>query len=134
MGTEKQIQVNRENALKSTGPRTATGKLVSSRNATRHGFYSKSVVLPHEDEDEFLRLARRLAGAYNACGVREEELLKTVIETHWQLRRTTLVDSELFQIYGFYKGQNRGVGTAFAQDSTQGNAFSKLTRYQAFLR
>ena len=43
------------------------------------------------------------------------------------------MDSELFQMYGNYKGQDRGVGTAFAQDATQGNAFSKLTHYQTFL-
>lgn len=74
-----------------------------------------------------------LVSAFNPSGVREEELVRTIIETRWQLRRANLVDSELFQIYGFYKGQNRGVGTAFAQDATQGNAFSKLTRYQGFL-
>ncbi len=44
-----------------------------------------------------------------------------------------VVDSELFQIYAVYEGQRRGVGTAFAQDATQSNAFTKLTRYQSFL-
>ncbi len=63
----------------------------------------------------------------------EEELVRTIIETRWQLRRANLVDTQLFQIFGFYKGQNRGVGTAFAQDAAQGNAFTKLTRYQHFL-
>ena len=37
MATEKQIAANRANAQKSTGPRTAAGKLKSSRNAYRHG-------------------------------------------------------------------------------------------------
>jgi hypothetical protein len=37
MASEKQIMANRANAKKSTGPRTATGKLKSSRNAYRHG-------------------------------------------------------------------------------------------------
>jgi hypothetical protein len=35
--TEKQIAANRANAKKSTGPKTAVGKLRSSRNAYRHG-------------------------------------------------------------------------------------------------
>jgi hypothetical protein len=35
--TEKQIAANRANAKKSTGPKTAAGKLVSSRNSFRHG-------------------------------------------------------------------------------------------------
>src|SRR5882757_9857314 len=38
MATEKQIAANRENAKRSTGPKTAAGRLMSSRNAYRHGF------------------------------------------------------------------------------------------------
>jgi hypothetical protein len=37
MPTEKQIAANRTNALRSTGPKTAAGKLKSSRNAYRYG-------------------------------------------------------------------------------------------------
>ena len=37
MATEKQIAANRANAKRSTGPKTLTGKMVSSRNAYRHG-------------------------------------------------------------------------------------------------
>ena len=37
MATEKQIAANRANAKRSTGPKTAVGKMVSSRNAFRHG-------------------------------------------------------------------------------------------------
>jgi hypothetical protein len=37
MATAKQIAANRANARRSTGPRTALGKLKSSRNALRHG-------------------------------------------------------------------------------------------------
>ena len=37
MASEKQIAANRANAKRSTGPRTLAGKIVSSRNAFRHG-------------------------------------------------------------------------------------------------
>jgi hypothetical protein len=37
MASEKQIAANRANALRSTGPRTAVGKMKSSRNPYRHG-------------------------------------------------------------------------------------------------
>jgi hypothetical protein len=37
LATEKQIAANRANAKRSTGPRTAAGKLKTSRNAYRHG-------------------------------------------------------------------------------------------------
>jgi len=133
MATKKQIDANRKNALKSTGPQTELGKKISCRNSTRHGFYATGVVLPDEDRSEFIRFARRLFPAYSPCGVLEEEQVRTIIEARWQLRRADVVDSELFQIYQFYKGEQRGVGTAFAQDAAQANAFSKLTRYQSFL-
>jgi hypothetical protein len=37
MATERQIAANRANAKKSTGPKTAAGKIRCSRNAFRHG-------------------------------------------------------------------------------------------------
>jgi hypothetical protein len=37
MASERQIAANRQNARKSTGPRSATGKKRASRNAYRHG-------------------------------------------------------------------------------------------------
>jgi hypothetical protein len=37
MATPAQIEANRRNARKSTGPRTAAGKAASSRNAVTHG-------------------------------------------------------------------------------------------------
>ena len=41
MATEKQIRANRENAKRSTGPKTAAGRMKSSRNAFRHGLSLK---------------------------------------------------------------------------------------------
>ena len=40
MATERQILANRANARLSRGPKTAAGKLTSSRNAYRHGLSS----------------------------------------------------------------------------------------------
>jgi hypothetical protein len=131
--TIKQLTANRKNAARSTGPKTATGKMISSRNSTKHGFYSTAVVLPNEDHEEFLVLARRFVSAYKPCGLQEEELVRSIIETTWRLRRMGLVESQLFQMYGHYKAEDRGVGTAFAQDAVQGNAFSKLAGYEASL-
>jgi hypothetical protein len=37
MASEKQTAANRANAQRSTGPRTALGKMKSSRNSYRHG-------------------------------------------------------------------------------------------------
>ncbi len=70
MATEKQIAANRINAQKSTGPKTAAGRLKSSRNAFRHGLslrlrldpetsakaeaIARVLIRDHADEDQLL--------------------------------------------------------------------------------
>src|ERR1700688_4310927 len=59
MSTTAQVLANRENSLKSTGPRTPEGKLITSRNGISHGLTSAGdPVLPHEDRNAFSALLR----------------------------------------------------------------------------
>ena len=37
MASDKQLEANKANALKSTGPKTAQGKATARRNALKHG-------------------------------------------------------------------------------------------------
>jgi hypothetical protein len=63
MATEKQIRANRANAQRSTGPRTAAGKLISSRNAYRHGL-SRPMPLDLPSAAEVNFIALELAGEH----------------------------------------------------------------------
>ena len=49
MTSYRQIEANRRNALRSTGPRTEAGKLQSRRNAVRHGLMAETVIDSLED-------------------------------------------------------------------------------------
>src|ERR1017187_7191255 len=49
MSTLRQIEANRRNAQKSTGPASVTGKTVSSMNNLKTGIHAKSLVLPYEN-------------------------------------------------------------------------------------
>ncbi|HUB80305.1 MAG TPA: hypothetical protein VMB03_15990, partial [Bryobacteraceae bacterium] len=57
MATQAQIDANRLNAQKSTGPRSLEGKAASRFNALKHAASAKSLVIPGEDEAEFAELA-----------------------------------------------------------------------------
>ena len=50
--SEEQIEANRANAAKSTGPRTAEGKAVSKMNGFKHGIFAREVVLRGQDRGE----------------------------------------------------------------------------------
>ena len=50
--SEKQRRANRQNAKKSTGPKTAAGKARASRNALKHGLLAKDVVITGTDFNE----------------------------------------------------------------------------------
>ena len=54
MTSYRQIEANRRNALKSTGPKTEAGKHSSRCNAVRHGLTAETVIGALEDaEDAF---------------------------------------------------------------------------------
>lgn len=52
MATLRQIQANRRNAQKSTGPTTEEGKARSRKNALKHGLAGSGTVLPDLDADK----------------------------------------------------------------------------------
>ncbi|MCA1528760.1 hypothetical protein [Bradyrhizobium yuanmingense] len=51
MTSVRQIEANRSNAKRSTGPKTAGGKTRSSRNALRHGLARSAISDPAEAEN-----------------------------------------------------------------------------------
>ena len=55
--SNRQLEANRRNAAKSTGPKTTEGKAISSQNARTHGFTASTVVITTENRElyEFKR-------------------------------------------------------------------------------
>src|ERR1022692_3838684 len=72
---EAQINANRENAKKSTGPRTAEGKAASSRNRLLHGLRANKHILLDEDPEEFLFLLDDHLDRFQPVGASEENLV-----------------------------------------------------------
>jgi len=85
--SEKQIEANRRNALKSTGPKTPQGKAAVRNKAIKHGLLSQEVLLPNEDGAALRELGERLRDELQPVGDLENLLVDRIIAAHWRLRR-----------------------------------------------
>src|SRR5215211_2959763 len=96
MTSKKQIEANRRNALKSTGPKTPEGKASARLNATKHGLLSQEVLLPGEDEEALNELGERLRAELQPVGEMENLLVERIIDATWRLRRLSRVEAGIF--------------------------------------
>src|SRR6266446_7611306 len=87
MISEQQLEANRLNALKSTGPKTPEGKARSKMNALKHGLTAEQIVLPDEDPQEYDALCQRWLDAYPDAGPAQLALIELAVRNAWKLRR-----------------------------------------------
>src|SRR5207302_5212892 len=98
MTTLRQIEANRRNALKSTGPRTEAGKEVSRRSALRHGLTAETVIASLEDLEDYKAFEATIIADYDAETAVERELVLRLASLLWRLRRATAIETDLLRI------------------------------------
>jgi hypothetical protein len=97
MATEKQIQANKLNALKSTGPKTPEGKAKSSLNRLSHGFASNARLMPGEDPEEFKSLILDLVNEFQPATASEQILVEDMATNRWLSLRAFRLQGEAFR-------------------------------------
>jgi hypothetical protein len=98
MTSYRQVEANRRNALKSTGPGTEAGKEVSRRNAVRHGLTAETVISALEDAEDYMAFEAAITADYDAQSAVERELVLRLASVLWRLRRATTMETGLFEI------------------------------------
>ncbi len=96
--SSRRIQANRQNALQSTGPRTAAGKVASSGNAVQHGILSRHLILPGESRDEFDALLLQLMTEQQPVGTLEQALVERMAIALWRQRRLVAAETAQLQL------------------------------------
>jgi len=96
MATERQTKANRENAKRSTCPKTAAGKARIRYNALKHGLLTKTALLPGDDQSAFRDLSDGIIADLCPVGDMESIIVDRVINTVWRLRRSSQVETGLF--------------------------------------
>jgi len=102
MSTLRQIEANRRNAQKSTGPTSVTGKAVSSMNALKSGIHAKSLILPSEKLADLEQLIDSYYQRHNPDSPEACFYLDEVIHCEWLLRRYRATETQMWQ----YQAQN----------------------------
>jgi hypothetical protein len=87
MSTLSQIEANRRNAQKSTGPTSVTGKAVSSMNSLKTGIHAKSLVLPYENLADLQQLIDECYHHYLPTNPEARFFVDDLIRCEWTLRR-----------------------------------------------
>ena len=98
MTSHRQIEANRRNALRSTGPKTEAGKEISRRNAVRHGLTAETVISVLEDAEDYRAFEEAITADYDAQSAVERELVLRLASILWRLRRATTMETGLFEI------------------------------------
>ena len=86
----RKIAANRQNALKSTGPKTLMGKLFSRRNALQHGLFARQFmdfVAQGEDEQAYKELLNGLRDHCRPVGMAEKLEVERIVLCWWKLQR-----------------------------------------------
>ncbi len=87
MTTPRQLHANRQNALKSTGPKTPEGKSTASQNSFKHGLLTSQNIIKGESQAEFDLHRDQIYEEYEPVGPIEKHLVQRIITLTWRLKR-----------------------------------------------
>ena len=96
MATEQQMNANRHNAQKSTGPTSSEGKARSSMNALKSGIDAESIIVRGEDSAEFDALTARYLEQLQPATDDERHQIDVLIRCDWLTRRYTRAETHLW--------------------------------------
>jgi hypothetical protein len=144
MPSQKQIEANRNNAQKSTGPKTPEGLLVSSRNAIRHGLTAEQVVISGEEESDSSEIFQAYEAEVQPATVIDHTLVHQIVAAHWRLRRLRQIETGFFELQFLdhkrrldddYSGLDNHHKLAFVvqRDTMSSNMLLSLSRYETRL-
>jgi hypothetical protein len=108
--SEARLRANRENAKKSTGPRTKEGKQRSSLNATRHSILAQVIHLPKEDMAAYNKFTADYAAALAPVGTVEIQLAHACADLQFRLHRIAAAEHNLFALGHEENGDNWDTG------------------------
>ena len=101
MSSIRQIEANRLNAQKSTGPRGVPsgpeGKAAVRMNALKSGIDAQSTIIRGENPADLEALTNEYLAAHSPVTPQERFYVDILIRSDWQMRRLTRADAQLWE-------------------------------------
>jgi len=87
MATIEQMNANRENAKRSTGPSSPSGKKASRMNALKHGFAGQTIIIPDHELEVYERHFAAFRSEHRPVGPTEEFMVQSLAEYSWAIQQ-----------------------------------------------
>jgi len=97
MSSLKQLEANRLNAQKSTGPRTGAGKAAVRLNALKSGIDAEAEIITGEDPAKLESLVADYHHRFDASTAERRALVDTLVHCEWTLRRLRRAEASLWR-------------------------------------
>src|ERR1700684_4178743 len=143
MASQEQINANRINAQKSTGPRTPEGTARSRRNGLLHGLTAKTCMLDDEDPDGLTDLVEEIREKFDPQDTDEDFLIDRMAKARLRYNRLMPIEAAIFNLrlsvdqapkeITAALSQNGQRAWAYMRDANGGNSLSKIARYETGL-
>jgi hypothetical protein len=127
MATQAQIDANRQNAQRSTGPRTPDGKAAIRENAVRHGLTSSIPLTEREanDQQDVQRVHDAFIEENQPVGINEGVLVYQMAEYFLFQRHASALLGDQFNIAVGAGNNNREIALMLRYHTTAVRGFSK---------
>ena len=89
-------QINRANAQKSTGPKTAPGKQRSRMNAMKHNLSGQNLMLQESEVEAYNRMSTAMLMDLNPKSEPERQIALKIIDGNFRLNRLTAIENNMF--------------------------------------
>ena len=109
--TNKQRQANRENAKRSTGPKSDAGKRKVSLNSLVHGFAGQTCFVPEHEQEAYMKHFQSFRAEYKPQGPTEQFMVQSLAELSWSSQQIRAVANNLLSLIGT-KSSPRETGSA----------------------
>ena len=96
--SDKQQQANRQNAQKSTGPKTPEGREAVRFNALTYGLRTRETILERENAREYSELWDELDAEWQPHTRTDRIYLETMVTSQWLLKRIAESEQQIYTI------------------------------------